>query len=93
MGHTELRNDGQRVEKLLNATLEPGSRTQSPFYAGFWPWFGGVRFVFDLPTGQRATFSTGCGVLRSSAIFRYQGVGKGPSQLRPFCLLRLGVYF
>ena len=33
------------------------------------------------------------GVLRSSAIVQNRGVGKGPSGRRPFCLLRLGVYF
>jgi hypothetical protein len=50
----------QRVEKLLNGSLEPGSRTQIPFPAVFWPWFGSVEFIFDLSTGQIATFSTGC---------------------------------
>jgi hypothetical protein len=30
------------------------------FPAVFWPWFGSVEFIFDLPTGQIATFSTGC---------------------------------
>src|SRR5215208_2502635 len=32
------------------------------------------------------------GALRSSAIIQKQGVGVGPSQVLPFCLLRLGVY-
>ena len=33
------------------------------------------------------------GVLRSSAIIQKQGVGMGPSQVRPFYVLRLSVYF
>jgi hypothetical protein len=33
------------------------------------------------------------GVLRNSAIIRNQDVGKGPSRVQPFCVLRLGVYF
>jgi hypothetical protein len=52
----ELRRTPQRVEKLLDSTLEPTSRTQRPFSVVFWPWFSGVVFVFDLPTGQIATF-------------------------------------
>ena len=38
---------------------------QRTFYAVFWPWFGSVGFVFDLPTSQRATFSTSCLLLRT----------------------------
>src|ERR671914_586634 len=37
----------------------PDQGLKEPFPAVFWPWFGGVGFVFDLPTGQIATFSTG----------------------------------
>jgi hypothetical protein len=36
----------------------PDQGLKDPFSAVFWPWFGGVGFVFDLPTGQIATFST-----------------------------------
>jgi hypothetical protein len=41
----------------------PDQGLKDPFYAVFWPWFGSVEFIFDLPTGQIATFSTGCCVL------------------------------
>jgi hypothetical protein len=47
---------------LKNSSMPPWSPDQGlkdPFSAVFWPWFGGVGFVFDLPTGQMATFSTG----------------------------------
>jgi hypothetical protein len=37
----------------------PDQDLKDPLSAVFWPWFGGVGFVFDLPTGQIATFSTG----------------------------------
>jgi hypothetical protein len=33
------------------------------------------------------------GVLRSSAIIQNQGVGKGPSGLRPFCVFSLACIF
>jgi hypothetical protein len=47
---------------LKNASMSPWSPDQGlkdPFSAVFLPWFGGVGFAFDLPTGQIATFSTG----------------------------------
>jgi hypothetical protein len=54
---------------LKNSSMPPWSPDQGlkdPLSAVFWPWFGGVGFVFDLPTGQMATFSTRWGLLRSS---------------------------
>jgi hypothetical protein len=48
---------------LKNSSMPPWSPDQGlkdPLSAVFWPWFGGVGFVFDLPTGQMATFSTRC---------------------------------
>jgi hypothetical protein len=44
----------------------PDQGLKDPLSAVFWPWFGGVVFVFDPPTGQIATFSTGWGLLRTS---------------------------
>jgi hypothetical protein len=55
----EVRRTPQRVEKLLNAPWRPDQGLKDPLSAVFWPWFGGVGFVLDLPTGQIATFSTG----------------------------------
>jgi hypothetical protein len=55
----EVRRTPQRVEKLLNARWSPDQGLKDPLSAVFWPWFGGVVFVLDLPTGQIATFSTG----------------------------------
>jgi hypothetical protein len=49
------------VSVLKNSSIllwSPDQRLKDPFPAVFWPWFGGVGFVFDLPTGQMATFST-----------------------------------
>jgi hypothetical protein len=46
---------------LKNSTMliwRPDQELRDPFPAVFWPWFSGVGFVFDLPTGQIATFST-----------------------------------
>jgi hypothetical protein len=52
-----------KVDSVLkNSSMPPWRPDQGlkdPFSAVFWPWFGGVGFVFDLPTGQIATFSTG----------------------------------
>jgi hypothetical protein len=53
---------------LKNSTMliwRPDQELRDPFPAVFWPWFSGVGFVFDLPTGQIATFSTGWPFLRS----------------------------
>jgi hypothetical protein len=50
------------VSVLKNSLMLPWSPDQGlkdPFCAVFLPWFGGVGFAFDLPTGQIATFSTG----------------------------------
>src|SRR5215218_2245989 len=50
------------ISVLKNSSMPPWSPDQGlkdPFSAVFWPWFSGVIFVFDLPTGQIATFSTG----------------------------------
>src|SRR5215208_6042556 len=41
----------QPVEKPLHASSESPSRAQKPAIAVFWPWFGSVGFIFDLPTG------------------------------------------
>jgi hypothetical protein len=52
---------------LKNSSMSPWSPDQGlkdPFSAVFLPWFGGVGFAFDLPTGQIATFSTGCPAAR-----------------------------
>ena len=48
---------------LKNSSMvlwSPDQGLKYPFPAVFWPWFGSVGFIFDLPTGQIATFSTGC---------------------------------
>jgi hypothetical protein len=55
------------VSVLKNSSMPPWSLDQGlkdSFSAVFWPCFGGVGFVFDLPTGQIATFSTGCPTLQ-----------------------------
>jgi hypothetical protein len=47
---------------LKNSTMPPWRPDQGlkdPISAVFWTWFGGVGFVFDLQSGQIATFSTG----------------------------------
>jgi hypothetical protein len=47
---------------LKNSSMllwSPDQGLKDPFSAVFWPWFGSVEFIFDLPTGQIATFSTG----------------------------------
>jgi hypothetical protein len=47
---------------LNNSSIPPWSPHQGlkdPVSAVFRPWFGGVGFVFELPTGQIAAFSTG----------------------------------
>jgi hypothetical protein len=62
---TGVRGRGQPVEKLLNAPWSLDQGLKDPLSAVFWPWFGGVGFVFDLPTGQIAAFSTGWGILGS----------------------------
>jgi hypothetical protein len=51
----------EHASVLKNSSMPPWSPDQGlkdPLSAVFWPWFGGVGFVFDLPTGQVATFST-----------------------------------
>src|SRR5215212_9572646 len=56
------------VSVLKNSSMvlwSPDQGLKYPFPAVFWPWFGSVGFIFDLPTGQIATFSTGWGVHRS----------------------------
>jgi hypothetical protein len=56
---------------LKNSSMPPWSPDQGlkdPLSAVFWPWFGGVGFVFDLPTGQMATFSTRWEILRTSPL-------------------------
>jgi len=55
---------------LKNSSMSlwsPDQGLKDPLSAVFWPWFGGVGFVFDPPTGQIATFSTGCCVLTARA--------------------------
>jgi hypothetical protein len=51
------------VDSLLkNSSMllwSPDQGLKYPFPAVFWPWFGSVEFIFDLPPGQIATFSTG----------------------------------
>jgi hypothetical protein len=54
---------------LKNSSMllwSPDQELKDPLLAVCWPWFGSVEFIFDLPTSQIATFSTGWGVLRSS---------------------------
>jgi hypothetical protein len=56
---------------LKNSLTPPWSPDQGlkyPISAVFWTSFGSVGFVFDPPTGQRATFSTGWGILRTSPL-------------------------
>jgi hypothetical protein len=49
----------QLVENSSMPSWRPDQELKDPVSAVFWPWFGGVAFVLDLPTGQIATFSTG----------------------------------
>jgi hypothetical protein len=44
----------------------PDQGLKDLLFAVCWPWFGSVEFIFDLPTGQIATFSTGWEILRTS---------------------------
>jgi hypothetical protein len=56
----------EEVSLLKNSSMllwSPDQGLKDPFPAVFWPWFGSVEFIFDLPTGQIATFSTGCCLL------------------------------
>jgi hypothetical protein len=48
---------------LKNSSMllwSPDQGLKDLLFAVCWPWFGSVEFIFDLPTGQIATFSTGC---------------------------------
>jgi hypothetical protein len=58
----------EEVSLLKNSSMllwSPDQGLKDPFSAVFWPWIGSVEFIFDLPTGQIATFSTRWGVLQS----------------------------
>jgi hypothetical protein len=56
------------ISVLKNSPMvlwSPDQGLKHLFPAVFWPWFGSVEFIFYLPTGQIATFSTRWGVLRT----------------------------
>ncbi len=47
---------------LINSSMllwSPDQGLKDLLFAVCWPWFGSVEFIFDLPIGQIATFSTG----------------------------------
>jgi hypothetical protein len=62
-------NSVEGVNVLKNSSMllwSPDQGLKDLHFAVCWPWFGSVEFIFDLPTGQIATFSTGWRVLRSA---------------------------
>jgi hypothetical protein len=56
---TEFREHPSVLKNSLMPPWSPDQGLKDPLSAVFWAWFSGVVFVFDLPTGQIATFSTG----------------------------------
>src|SRR5215208_7919631 len=73
----------------------PDQGLKDPLSAVFWPWFGGVVFVFDPPTGQIATFSTAeefCEVRGSKQPLRRSAKHSTTAWWHPFSVetLRLG---
>jgi hypothetical protein len=73
----------------------PDQGLKDPLSAVFWPWFGGVVFVFDPPTSQIATFSTAeefCEVRGSKQPLRRSGKHSTTAWWHPFSveILRLG---